>query len=66
MFSVVFDVVASPKMQRHPSQNAEDMGAKLNEPSSFSELIKTTGVPKYKIGGSPSTCSLLFPIGVSR
>jgi len=39
-------------MQRHPNQNAEDIGARLLLPSSLSVLIRTTGVPKYRIGGS--------------
>jgi len=46
MFCVVFDVAASPIMQRQPSQKIEDIGARLGEPSSLSEPIRTTGVPK--------------------
>jgi hypothetical protein len=46
MFCVVFDAAARPSTQRQPSQNADDIGARLNEPSSLTVLIKTTGVPK--------------------
>jgi hypothetical protein len=46
MFSVVLEVALKPRMQRQPSQNADDMGARLAEPSSFALLISTTGVPK--------------------
>jgi hypothetical protein len=46
MFSVVFELRASPSMQRHPTHHADDIGARLNEPSSLDEPIRTTGVPK--------------------
>ena len=46
MFSGVFELASRPSMQRHPSQKADDIGARLCEPSAFSELIRTTGVPK--------------------
>jgi hypothetical protein len=59
---VVLEEAASPRMQRHPNQNADDIGARFADPSAFSELINTTGVPKYRIGGSPVTCSLLMVI----
>jgi len=36
-------------MQRWPSHQAEDIGARFALPSSFSVLIRTTGVPKYRI-----------------
>jgi hypothetical protein len=39
-------------MHRRPSHQADDMGARFGEPSSFNVLISTTGVPKYKIAGS--------------
>jgi hypothetical protein len=39
-------------MHWRPSHHAEDIGARLAEPSSFKVLISTTGVPKYKIAGS--------------
>jgi hypothetical protein len=45
-FSVVFEVAARPRMHLQPSQKADDIGARLKEPSSFSELMSTTGVPK--------------------
>jgi len=51
MFSVVFENALMPIMHRHPSQNTEDIGARFAEPSSLVVLIKTTGVPKYKIAG---------------
>jgi len=46
MFSVVFDADANPSMQRQPSQKAEDIGAKLYDPSALVVLISTTGVPR--------------------
>jgi hypothetical protein len=39
-------------MQRHPTHHADDIGARLDEPSSLVEPIRTTGVPKYRIAGS--------------
>jgi hypothetical protein len=33
-------------MQRQPSHQAEDMGARFGLPSALSELTSTTGVPK--------------------
>jgi hypothetical protein len=54
-FCVVFDVVASPITHRHPSQNVDDIGARFGQPSSFSVLMSTTGVPKYRIAGSATT-----------
>lgn len=33
-------------MQRFASHHAEDMGAMLEEPSGFSVVIRTTGVPQ--------------------
>jgi hypothetical protein len=46
MFNVVLESALKPSTQRQPSQNADDIGARLAEPSSFSLLITTTGVPK--------------------
>jgi hypothetical protein len=43
-------------MQFHPSHHAEDIGATLAVPSWFLVLIKTTGVPKYRIEGSTLMC----------
>ncbi len=43
-------------MQRQPSHHAEDIGARLGEPSSLSVLMSTTGVPRYKIAGSTVLC----------
>ena len=45
-FCDVFECVASPSMQRQPSQKADDIGARLLVPSSLIVLIRTTGVPK--------------------
>jgi hypothetical protein len=39
-------------MQRQPTHHADDIGARLAEPSSLLEPIRTTGVPKYRIAGS--------------
>jgi hypothetical protein len=39
-------------MQRQPTHHADDIGARLREPSSLIEPIRTTGVPKYRIAGS--------------
>ena len=41
-----FELASSPRMQRQPSQKAEDMGAMLEVPSALVVLISTTGVPK--------------------
>ena len=46
MFSVVFELGANPSMQRQPTHHADDIGARLNEPSSLVDPIRTTGVPK--------------------
>src|SRR5262249_35077391 len=56
MLSVVLDNAFRPRIQRQPSQNADDIGARLAEPSSFSLLISTTGVPKYRMDGSLTIC----------
>ena len=48
-----------PSMQLHPSHHADDMGAMLGEPSWFSELMRATGVPKYRIVGSIVLCMRL-------
>lgn len=52
ILSGVFEDASKPSMQRHPSQKAEDIGARLGEPPSFMELTRTTGVPRYKMAGS--------------
>jgi hypothetical protein len=46
MFPVVFELRASPSMQRQPTHQADDIGARLKEPSSLVEPIRTTGVPR--------------------
>src|SRR4051794_21731037 len=43
-------------MALQPSQNADDIGARFGDPSSFSVEIRTTGVPKYKMPGSMRAC----------
>jgi len=43
-------------MQFQPSHQAEDMGATLQVPSRFLVLMRTTGVPKYRIEGSTFLC----------
>jgi hypothetical protein len=55
-FPAVFDALPSPRTQRQPSQNADDIGARLAVPFSFIVLISTTGVPKYRMLGSLGTC----------
>jgi hypothetical protein len=42
----VFEIASKPSMLRHPSQKAEDIGARLGELSSLIELTRTTGVPR--------------------
>ncbi len=46
MFCAVLDRAPSPRTARHPSQNADDIGARLAEPSSLTLEMSTTGVPK--------------------
>jgi hypothetical protein len=45
-FYTVFDLRLIPSIQDWFSHHAEDIGAKLAEPSSFKVLMRTTGVPK--------------------
>jgi hypothetical protein len=40
-----------PSMQRWPNHHADDMGAILGVPSSFSVVIRTTILPQYRIAG---------------
>jgi hypothetical protein len=42
----VFETASKPSIPRHPSQKAEDIGARLGEQSSLIELMRTTGVPR--------------------
>jgi hypothetical protein len=44
--SAVFVSSTNPSNTVHPSAQKEEMGAKFVSPSSFSELITATGVPK--------------------
>lgn len=43
------------KPPRQPSQKADEIGARLCPPSSLTVLTRTTGVPRYKMGGSATT-----------
>ncbi|GAA1026609.1 hypothetical protein GCM10009565_45090 [Amycolatopsis albidoflavus] len=53
---MVFDRAPRPSIARQPSQNADDIGARLAEPSSLDVEMSTTGVPKYRIPGSIAVC----------
>ncbi len=55
LWALGFSVAGYPITHRHPSQNVDDIGAKFGKPSSFSVLMSTTGVPKYRIAGSATT-----------
>ena len=44
---MVWPLLPRPSMQDWSSHHAEDIGARFAVPSSFRELISTTGVPKY-------------------
>jgi hypothetical protein len=56
MFSVVLELASRPSMQLQPSHHADDIGDRFGVPSSLMVLIRTTGVPKYRIGNSLRTC----------
>ena len=45
-FLVVVEAVANPKTHRHPSQKADDIGARFAPPPSFTEMMRMTGAPK--------------------
>ena len=47
----VCPALPSPKTMAWPSAHAEDIGARLAEPFSFSVDSSTTGVPKYRMLG---------------
>jgi hypothetical protein len=49
-----------PMTHRQPSQNTEEIGAMLYEPSSLHVLMSTTGVQKYKISGSLWICMFAY------
>jgi hypothetical protein len=54
----------SPSIAVSPTHQAEDIGAKLVDPSPLSELTRMTGVPKYSIlGVSTRFTDVLQPIG---
>ncbi|WP_246868851.1 hypothetical protein [Saccharopolyspora sp. ASAGF58] len=46
MFWTVFEWVLIPSVPRQACQKADDIGARLADPSSFSVEISTVGVPK--------------------
>ena len=46
MLVVVCEAAASPNMHRLPSHHADDIGAMLDVPSSFKDVMSTTGVPQ--------------------
>lgn len=46
MFNVVLDSAFSPSTQECPIHQAEELGARLLVPSSFSDDISTTGEPQ--------------------
>jgi hypothetical protein len=48
----VCEFTLMPNIAVRPIHHADDIGAMLVLPSGFSELIRTTGVPKYSIFGS--------------
>jgi hypothetical protein len=50
--SAVFVSSKSPSIMFHPNAQKEDIGAMFVEPSSFNELMRATGVPKYRMFGS--------------
>lgn len=56
MFLGVCERAPKPSMQLLPSHHADDMGARLADPSGLVELTSTTGVPKYRIAGSMTVC----------
>ena len=45
-----------PSMAWRPSQNTDEIGARFGLPSGLTVLSSTTGVPKYKMAGSVTTC----------
>ena len=42
----VWPICPGPSMQLQPNHHAEDIGARLGDPSGFNVLMSTTGVPK--------------------
>ena len=68
IFCVVLQAAPRPSTQEWPSHHAEDIGAILLVPSSFSDVIRTTGVPQYMMAGEMMVCSsddILMRIGRS-
>jgi hypothetical protein len=59
----VCEARARPSMHRCPSHQADDIGARFEVPSSFSLLINTTGVPKYRMFGSVTVCMAIERAG---
>jgi hypothetical protein len=54
MFWAVCDTASKPNIARQPSQNTDEIGARLQDPSEFRVLLRITGVPRYRIAGSMS------------
>src|SRR5260221_8418136 len=50
----VCELTLSPSIAVSPTHQADDIGATFVDPSLFSELTSTTGVPKYSILGVSS------------
>ena len=57
MFWAVCDTASKPNIARQPSQNTDEIGARLQDPSEFRVLLRITGVPRYRIAGSIVFCS---------
>jgi hypothetical protein len=51
-FFTVCELVPIPSIAVYPSHQADDIGARFVLPSGLRELIRTTGVPKYRTFGS--------------
>src|ERR1700694_5871137 len=51
MFLAVCDTASNPTVRRQPSQNTDEIGARLHDPG-FKVLLRITGVPRYRIAGS--------------
>ncbi|KZM79773.1 hypothetical protein A0J59_07365 [Cellulosimicrobium sp. I38E] len=54
--SAVCDRAPRPSTAVRPSQNTDDIGARFTRPSPATVLSSATGVPKYRIPGSMTTC----------
>ena len=52
IFCAVCDTASKPNIARQPSQNTDEIGARLHDPFGFKVLLRITGVPRYRIAGS--------------